>query len=168
MRARFYCFLVLFLHILSLVGVSSRHFPPNDGFSVNNQGTIQNPQSLHITHTSNELKGMKERMGLQEKAAKYKEIKKIGSRPPSCEHKCYGACHVKQFRCPPPAGLWGFSTQIMSQRAGNASVVLSSIAHKKIHMQILLISLKIESDFLLLFTCLRELWKTFCGILKFG
>jgi len=41
------------------------------------------------------------------------------------------ARHVKLFKCPAPAGdavIWGCSMQIMSQRVGNASVVLPSTA----------------------------------------
>ena len=41
------------------------------------------------------------------------------------------ARHVKLFKCPAPAAevvIWVCSMQIMSQRVGNASVVLSSTA----------------------------------------
>ncbi|PIN22284.1 hypothetical protein CDL12_05005 [Handroanthus impetiginosus] len=102
MRARLCCFfLVLFLQLLSLVGGSSRNFvPPNDGLALNNQGKVQNPKSLQITHIPDELKGMKKKMGLMGKSEKYKEMKKIGSSPPSCEHKCYGCMPCEAIQVP--------------------------------------------------------------------
>ncbi|KAL6585169.1 hypothetical protein OROMI_004458 [Orobanche minor] len=111
MRARFYhSFLVFLLQIipLCLAGMTtttrSRHFPKNFGFAVNNhnnsnnQGTIQDPQSLQINHTSNQLKGMNRKMGMW--ASKDKEMEKVGSRPPSCDHKCYGCRPCEAIQVP--------------------------------------------------------------------
>ncbi|KAL3824466.1 hypothetical protein ACJIZ3_020495 [Penstemon smallii] len=102
------CSLVLYLFIVtsSLVCVTSssrsRHFAPNGGLIISahfNQLTaVHTPQ---IAQNSNE--GMKKRMERVEEEAKYnKEINKIGSRPPSCEHKCYGCmpCEPIQEACP--------------------------------------------------------------------
>ncbi|KAI3463258.1 hypothetical protein Pfo_019921 [Paulownia fortunei] len=106
MRAMLCSFLVLFLHmILSLVGVSSRHFDPQDGFAFNNQGTVQNPRSLQITQSLNE--GIKKRMELVEEPGANKEINKIGSSPPSCEHKCYGCMPCEAIQVPTTTSLVG-------------------------------------------------------------
>ncbi|CAA0821146.1 EPIDERMAL PATTERNING FACTOR-like protein 3 [Striga hermonthica] len=56
--------------------------------------TIQNHQSLKINHKSNEVKG------IVENTSKYKEMKKMGSRPPSCEHKCYGCMPCEAIQVP--------------------------------------------------------------------
>jgi hypothetical protein len=46
------------------------------------------------------------------------------------------ALHVKLFKCPLPKSkpISGFSMQIMSQRVGNASVVLHFTAHEKFRL----------------------------------
>ncbi|KAL3618224.1 hypothetical protein CASFOL_038545 [Castilleja foliolosa] len=83
MRLMLCCFLVLFLHILCLVSVSSRHFGPVNGFSFFNQGTVQNQNSKTLQVITQSLSEKME-------AGVNKEMKKVGSMPPSCEHKCYG------------------------------------------------------------------------------
>ncbi|KAH6793230.1 hypothetical protein C2S52_003707 [Perilla frutescens var. hirtella] len=85
MCSRIYCifFLVLFVVLLSLGGVSSRHLPQHRAFATNTNG-IQGSVEM--------------------KEGKYK---KIGSRPPSCEHKCYGCMPCEAIQVPTTTSHFG-------------------------------------------------------------
>ncbi|XP_011072539.1 EPIDERMAL PATTERNING FACTOR-like protein 3 [Sesamum indicum] len=77
------CLLVLFF-FYKLSSVSSRQFhvfPAN----VNN-GAPKTPHSSPPIHTSNQIKEMKKTVQ--------------GSRPPSCEHKCYGCMPCEAIQVP--------------------------------------------------------------------
>ncbi|XP_022843031.1 EPIDERMAL PATTERNING FACTOR-like protein 6 isoform X1 [Olea europaea var. sylvestris] len=101
MKARFLCFLVFLLHILSLVCVSSRPFlTANDGHALVNQAdTDRSTQSaLQITPSTNEANYKSKSREMEE--GEYKENSKMGSRPPSCEHKCYGCIPCEAIQVP--------------------------------------------------------------------
>ncbi|XP_057771343.1 EPIDERMAL PATTERNING FACTOR-like protein 3 [Salvia miltiorrhiza] len=85
-RARIYCFLFLFVILLNLDGATSRHLP----LSNNIQGSVRN-QTISSTPIEE----------------KYKEVKKIGSKPPSCEHKCYGCMPCEAIQVPTTATHFG-------------------------------------------------------------
>ncbi|PQP95509.1 coatomer subunit zeta-2-like [Prunus yedoensis var. nudiflora] len=96
---RSYCF-VIALQILCWVSATSRPFPPNDGVGVHQEGPGQNPESLQVTLQE----GLNTINGVTKMAAipNYRGIAKIGSSPPSCDHKCYGCtpCEAIQDSCP--------------------------------------------------------------------
>ncbi|KAL7114058.1 hypothetical protein ACP275_04G096700 [Erythranthe tilingii] len=90
------CFLVLLLHIIlslpNAVSTTTIFYSPH-AFAA--AGTLQ------TTQTSLQ-KGMKKRMELvvvREGGAK-REMKRAGSSPPSCEHKCYGCMPCEAIQVP--------------------------------------------------------------------
>ncbi|XP_055961965.1 EPIDERMAL PATTERNING FACTOR-like protein 6 isoform X1 [Mercurialis annua] len=97
MEARICC-LVLALHIAALslifpVG-NSRPFSSNHGVYVN-QEPGQSPQSLGSKHGFQ----MESKQGVNEEEYS-KGLSKIGSSPPSCEHKCYGCNPCEAIQVP--------------------------------------------------------------------
>ncbi|GER45029.1 epidermal patterning factor-like protein [Striga asiatica] len=94
MRTMFCCFIiVLFLHILGLVGTSTPHFHPE---------TIENQISRVMQITQSSSQGLHKRIELQllEEKRANKEINKIGSGPPSCDRKCYGCSPCEPIQVP--------------------------------------------------------------------
>ncbi|KAL7114057.1 hypothetical protein ACP275_04G096700 [Erythranthe tilingii] len=90
------CFLVLLLHIIlslpNAVSTTTIFYSPHAFAAA--AGTLQ------TTQTS--LQGMKKRMELvvvREGGAK-REMKRAGSSPPSCEHKCYGCMPCEAIQVP--------------------------------------------------------------------
>uniref|UniRef100_A0A6N2NGR7 Epidermal patterning factor-like protein n=1 Tax=Salix viminalis TaxID=40686 RepID=A0A6N2NGR7_SALVM len=112
MGASSICCLVLALQMVSLVSATSRPFAPNNGAGVHQAVTAgQSLQSLQALLDSNfdpqfgpEKKDIeiKEGMMMNEAAAAdyAKGIAKIGSTPPSCEHKCHGCSPCEPIQVP--------------------------------------------------------------------
>ncbi|KAJ6348272.1 hypothetical protein OIU76_004693 [Salix suchowensis] len=119
MEASSICCVVLALQMVSLVSATSRPFAPNNGGGVHQAVTGQSLQSLQALLDSNldpqfgpEKKDIEIKEGMMNEAAAAdyaKGIAKIGSTPPSCEHKCHGCSpceahsgsHHQQNRQPP-------------------------------------------------------------------
>ncbi|KAK7402257.1 hypothetical protein VNO78_14377 [Psophocarpus tetragonolobus] len=93
MKTTFCCFLLLALQIIisweSVVG-ARRSFRPSDGMS--HPGPKEVPPN-----TVESEKGL---MGREVKADVMEEVSKIGSSPPSCEHKCYGCTPCEAIQVP--------------------------------------------------------------------
>ncbi|KAH8514503.1 hypothetical protein H0E87_007367 [Populus deltoides] len=112
MEASSICCLLLALQIVSLVSAASRPFAPNNGVAVNQAVTGHSLQSLQVPLDSDfdpqsgSEKGIKTKDGVSggmiiEAAAGYaKGITKIGSTPPSCEHKCHGCTPCEAIQVP--------------------------------------------------------------------
>lgn len=112
MEASSICCLLLALQIASLVSAASRPFAPNSGVAVNQAVTGHSLQPLQVPLDSNfdpqsgSQKGIKTKDGVAggmiiEAAAGYpKGITKIGSTPPSCEHKCHGCTPCEAIQVP--------------------------------------------------------------------
>ncbi|GAB2222257.1 hypothetical protein Drorol1_Dr00013464 [Drosera rotundifolia] len=86
------CLLVLVMHIMTWVSATSRNLAPNHhhhGLQTQETGSI--PDSLRVEFTPRQ--NTKGEEG-------YKEEKKIGSRPPSCENKCYGCSPCDAIQVP--------------------------------------------------------------------
>ncbi|KAK3007443.1 hypothetical protein RJ639_014990 [Escallonia herrerae] len=84
--------------------------PYHDVPAVHQEGTDQSPQSpqsnLISSKEGNEI--MTEVAEVKEEAAEaYKGVNKIGSSPPSCEHKCYGCMPCEATQVPTTAGRVG-------------------------------------------------------------
>ncbi|XP_057514668.1 EPIDERMAL PATTERNING FACTOR-like protein 6 [Actinidia eriantha] len=97
-RVRFCCF-VMILQVVSWVGVTCRPFAPNH--DVPQPGTEQRPQTLQVTLSSKEgNESMTIGAEKSEEGSDYKGVDQIGSRPPSCEHKCYGCMPCDAIQVP--------------------------------------------------------------------
>ncbi|XP_042023334.1 EPIDERMAL PATTERNING FACTOR-like protein 6 [Salvia splendens] len=87
---RIYGFVFLFVMLLNLDGATSRNFPLKNTTTNNNiQGYVKNQGN-----SSTPFEGEVERGG------KYKQLKKLESKPPSCEHKCYGCKPCEAIQVP--------------------------------------------------------------------
>ncbi|XP_027343422.1 EPIDERMAL PATTERNING FACTOR-like protein 5 [Abrus precatorius] len=101
MKARFFCFL-LALQIMSWVCVARRPFPPSVAMS--HPGPKEKTTLLSSPpYTVESEKGLMGRedmslSGIEQEA--YKGVRKIGSSPPSCEHKCYGCTPCEAIQVP--------------------------------------------------------------------
>ncbi|XP_034695992.1 EPIDERMAL PATTERNING FACTOR-like protein 2 [Vitis riparia] len=86
------CFVMIVLHMVNLVSATSRALAPATGPS---------PQPFQFTLSSSKqgIKGM-EGEGEMSVEAYYKGQSKIGSRPPSCENKCYGCTPCEAIQVP--------------------------------------------------------------------
>ncbi|KDP40748.1 hypothetical protein JCGZ_24747 [Jatropha curcas] len=105
MEARLCCF-VLALQIVCLVFGTSRPFAPDDNVGVN-QLSGQKAQSVQVPLDSKQ--GIKSMRGVgvaglneeeEEEEAYSKGLSKIGSSPPSCEHKCFGCTPCEAIQVP--------------------------------------------------------------------
>ncbi|KAH1145151.1 hypothetical protein AAZX31_15G024700 [Glycine max] len=98
MKATFCCFMLALL-IVSwesvVVVVARRPFPPTDGMS--HPGPKAAPGPGPVSSPSNTVEPEK---GLMEEAYYYRGVSKIGSSPPSCEHKCYGCTPCEAIQVP--------------------------------------------------------------------
>ncbi|CAB4302881.1 unnamed protein product [Prunus armeniaca] len=94
---RSYCF-IMALQILCWISATSRPFPPNDGVGVHQEAPGQNPESLQVTLQEglNTINGVTKMAAI----ANYRGIGKIGSSPPSCDHKCYGCTPCEAIQVP--------------------------------------------------------------------
>ncbi|KAB1218400.1 EPIDERMAL PATTERNING FACTOR-like protein 3 [Morella rubra] len=99
MKRRFCCFIIA-LQIVCWASATSRPFPPNDRLGDRQPGRDRSPDSLTVTlGTGSE--GFKSVEGKMNKEAIIAEGKsKIGSSPPSCEHKCYGCVPCDAIQVP--------------------------------------------------------------------
>ncbi|KAK9281580.1 hypothetical protein L1049_004483 [Liquidambar formosana] len=91
------CYVMIVLQLVSLVSATSRPFAPHDVYGVPQQGTVQSPESSRVTLGS-EQKGFKSMEGMAEMNAR--GMSKIGSSPPSCEHKCFGCSPCEAIQVP--------------------------------------------------------------------
>ncbi|KAA8540275.1 hypothetical protein F0562_024162 [Nyssa sinensis] len=101
MKGRFCCFVVVVLQIVSWVCVTSRPMAPNDDDGVHQPGTAQSPESLQVILSSK--KGYKGMSGMGEtngEASNKGAVNKIGSSPPSCEHKCFECIPCQAIQVP--------------------------------------------------------------------
>ncbi|KAF5751254.1 hypothetical protein HS088_TW02G00265 [Tripterygium wilfordii] len=104
MKERYLCFVLAALQVLSWA--SSRNFAPNDGLSVHqsvNALSGRKSESLQGAFgtqlPSKEVSPLTSMEGADEEA--YANGKrKIGSSPPSCEHKCYGCIPCEAIQVP--------------------------------------------------------------------
>ncbi|KAJ9190346.1 hypothetical protein P3X46_001562 [Hevea brasiliensis] len=105
MEATLCCF-VLALQIVSFVSGTSRPFASNDVVGVNQPG--QSSESLQVLLGSNsgsqmgskqDIEGLGEVAGFNKEACS-KGLNKIGSSPPSCEHKCFGCTPCEAIQVP--------------------------------------------------------------------
>ncbi|RXH88794.1 hypothetical protein DVH24_000393 [Malus domestica] len=101
---------VIALQILSWVSATSRPFPPNAGPGVHQPvsllnsvnawpGTGKSPESLLATLQEGS-KSINGGVGKMNAIANYREFSKIGSSPPSCDHKCYGCTPCEAIQVP--------------------------------------------------------------------
>ncbi|PPD85301.1 hypothetical protein GOBAR_DD17756 [Gossypium barbadense] len=136
MEGRLFCFL-LALQIVRWTCATSRPLAPIDGFGVHQPGQ-KNPEPLQVPFSSKEMalqsSKSKERSGVTFEEAKAEGVSKlgIGSSPQVVNTNAMAAPRVKPFKCLPQANesMWIYSTQIMSLRVGNASVVLPFTTHE--------------------------------------
>ncbi|XP_048443223.1 EPIDERMAL PATTERNING FACTOR-like protein 5 [Pyrus x bretschneideri] len=88
---------VIALQVLSWVSAASRPFPPNAGLGVHQTG--KSPESLQATLQEGS-KSIHGGVGKMNAIANYREISKIGSSPPSCDHKCYRCTPCEAIQVP--------------------------------------------------------------------
>ncbi|KAL1538169.1 EPIDERMAL PATTERNING FACTOR-like protein 6 [Salvia divinorum] len=81
---RIYGFVFLFVVLLNLDGATSRNLPLKNA-TTNIQGYV-----INHANSPTPIEG----------EGKYKKVKKIGSKPPSCEHKCYGCMPCEAIQVP--------------------------------------------------------------------
>ncbi|TKY48276.1 EPIDERMAL PATTERNING FACTOR protein 3 [Spatholobus suberectus] len=103
MKTRFFCFL-LALQIASWVSVvAKRPFPPSDGMShpgpKEAPGTVSSPPNT-VESEKGLMMGREEVMSDVMEEAHDRGVSKIGSSPPSCEHKCYGCTPCEAVQVP--------------------------------------------------------------------
>ncbi|KAK7294369.1 hypothetical protein RJT34_17258 [Clitoria ternatea] len=91
MRGIFFCF-VLALHIVSCVSAAKRPFIPA-------QEKAPQPSSSYTIKSKKGLMSI-EGMSRTTQKAYDREVSKIGSSPPSCEHKCYGCVPCEAIQVP--------------------------------------------------------------------
>ncbi|MED6125465.1 hypothetical protein PIB30_068775 [Stylosanthes scabra] len=112
MKGRFLCFLLLVLQSVSLVSVAKKPFPPghamshdpgaNDSPSPKSSSpppytTIESEKDVMVSRKCEEVgNNNKRKMGV----GYLKALNKIGSSPPSCEHKCYGCTPCEPIQVP--------------------------------------------------------------------
>ncbi|GAV84922.1 hypothetical protein CFOL_v3_28364 [Cephalotus follicularis] len=101
MEARICC-LVFVLQIVCWVSATSRHLAPNNGLDNHQPGQSQesslvNKGSKLIPKEG--IKSMEGVVGLNDEAYS-RGLSKIGSSPPSCEHKCYGCMPCEAIQVP--------------------------------------------------------------------
>ncbi|XP_042021725.1 EPIDERMAL PATTERNING FACTOR-like protein 6 [Salvia splendens] len=89
---RIYGFVFLFVMLLNLDGATSRNFPLRNT-TTTTTNNIQGYVKIQA-NSSTPIEGVVEREG------KYKQLKKLGSKPPSCEHKCYGCKPCEAIQVP--------------------------------------------------------------------
>ncbi|KAJ1382215.1 Epidermal patterning factor protein [Sesbania bispinosa] len=89
MKGRFLCFM-LALQIMSWVSVARRPFPPTDALSHPGPKEAPAPQSSPSDKGSEKM----------QEEAYGRGVSKIGSSPPSCEHKCYGCTPCEAIQVP--------------------------------------------------------------------
>ncbi|CAI9114360.1 OLC1v1015068C1 [Oldenlandia corymbosa var. corymbosa] len=98
MRGQFLLFISI-LHILNLAATAnSRPLVPN-GTELPNSS-----RSSGTNLTFNKENGGKENL---EEAEENREVNRIGSSPPSCEHKCYGCMPCQAIQVPTTTGHVG-------------------------------------------------------------
>ncbi|CAK8560346.1 unnamed protein product [Lathyrus sativus] len=105
MKGRFFC-LILTLHIVSLL--AKRPFLSSHGISHSAQEKV--PQSSpSYTIESKKLKGIMGKEGMMKKREEEndREVSKIGSSPPSCEHKCYDCYPCEAIQVPSTSNHFG-------------------------------------------------------------
>ncbi|KAJ4717864.1 Epidermal patterning factor-like protein [Melia azedarach] len=90
MERKLWCFLFLAIQILSCVSATSRTFAPTHDLAVHQPVPTQSPQPAPAITTDTNLSPKK---GLNVNS-------KIGSTPPSCEHKCYGCIPCEAIQVP--------------------------------------------------------------------
>lgn len=102
MKGRFLCFL-LALQIVCWVSEANRPFPPPDGMSHpgSEEAPVVAPHSSQ-PYTTDSQKGSMVTEGMSEimKEAYDRGASRIGSSPPSCEHKCYGCTPCEAIQVP--------------------------------------------------------------------
>ncbi|KAF1882518.1 hypothetical protein Lal_00002696 [Lupinus albus] len=103
MKGRFFCCFLVALQIVSLVSEASRPFPPPHD-SMSHQGLEEAPAAPHSSqlYTTDLQKGsmVTEEMPEIEKEIYDRGVNRIGSSPPSCEHKCYGCTPCEAIQVP--------------------------------------------------------------------
>ncbi|KAG6733393.1 hypothetical protein I3843_01G214800 [Carya illinoinensis] len=98
MKGRFCCFIIIALQIVCWTSATSRPFPQNASAAAQQQGPDQSSESLTVTLATGE--GFKSANAKMNEEAKYIGVNNIGSRPPSCEHKCYGCVPCEAIQVP--------------------------------------------------------------------
>ncbi|KAJ9167971.1 hypothetical protein P3X46_019557 [Hevea brasiliensis] len=95
MKRRMCCFLMVTLQIITWYSVASWHFVSHD--SVHQQGQIpQFPQAAFGPD-----QGLKSKQGGAYRSEQtYRGLSRLGSRPPSCEHKCEGCIPCSAIQIP--------------------------------------------------------------------
>ncbi|GAB2225540.1 hypothetical protein Droror1_Dr00006337 [Drosera rotundifolia] len=97
------CLLLLGVQIMTWVSATSRLLAPNhDDHSPPTQDNGSSRDPFHVKTTSEEVNKIQKGVGKTEEKPKesYKDEKKIGSRPPSCENKCYGCSPCEAIQVP--------------------------------------------------------------------
>ncbi|KAL1345116.1 EPIDERMAL PATTERNING FACTOR-like protein 6 isoform X2 [Arachis hypogaea] len=91
MKGRFLCFLIV-LQSVSWVSVAKRPFSPDHAMSHpgTNESAAPKYPPPYTTIESEKMKSLEN----------WKAVKKIGSSPPSCEHKCYGCTPCEAIQVP--------------------------------------------------------------------
>ncbi|KAI4329111.1 hypothetical protein L6164_021411 [Bauhinia variegata] len=97
MKGRFCCFMLAF-QIVSWVSAARRPFPPTDSFSHSGQEVAPLP-SPYALESRKGLKSIEGESEIMHKAYG-RGASKIGSSPPSCEHKCYGCSPCEAIQVP--------------------------------------------------------------------
>ncbi|KAI4355463.1 hypothetical protein L6164_004236 [Bauhinia variegata] len=108
MKGRFCCF-ILALQIVSWVSAARRPFPPTDGISHPEISLSASFSGINSAHSA--LSGLEEaplpspyalesNKGLKSTESVSNAVSKIGSSPPSCEHKCYGCSPCEAIQVP--------------------------------------------------------------------
>ncbi|GAB4842563.1 hypothetical protein Ancab_012539 [Ancistrocladus abbreviatus] len=103
MRRPCACLLVLLaMQMMAWISATSRQLARNHDPLVQNQGNGSSPDSYKVQFSSKQdSKGIEEKQMATEG---YKEVKKIGSRPPNCENKCYGCTPCEAIQVPTITG----------------------------------------------------------------
>ncbi|KAK7261690.1 hypothetical protein RIF29_28007 [Crotalaria pallida] len=104
MKGRFFCcFLLIALQIVSLISEASRPFPlPPDAMSHPGPGEAPAPHSS-APNTKDSQKGsmVTEEARSEIMKEEYdRGVNRIGSSPPSCDHKCYGCTPCEAIQVP--------------------------------------------------------------------
>ncbi|GMH03769.1 hypothetical protein Nepgr_005608 [Nepenthes gracilis] len=90
------------MQIVTWVSATSRHLAPNhDDHGDEKQGNGSSPDSYPIKFSSKQfLEDLKHMEENREETKAYEGEKKIGSRPPNCENKCYGCIPCEAIQSP--------------------------------------------------------------------
>ncbi|XP_041001387.1 EPIDERMAL PATTERNING FACTOR-like protein 6 [Juglans microcarpa x Juglans regia] len=97
MKGRICCFLIA-LQMVSRASATSRTFPSNYNVGAHQPGPVQNSESSTVTLSAAE--GFKSEKARINEEVIYKGASKIGSIPPSCEHKCRGCIPCDAIQVP--------------------------------------------------------------------